>query len=203
MILGLDFLRKHRIGTGWSPEGKFMLQSQNQPLVESIETFFKEESPKLTAKSGIEIPERSLVVIQAKVEIPPEHCERMFETVPTEEILEEYPELIAIPLVHKTSQKNYNTVPYVLINIGNEDIIIEKGRILAKLELFPYEAKQITTETYIQINEIQEGNDISEDIDFKEVLKGVKTKKKFITSPADIEIHRKTELQDAEVSNED
>ena len=141
--------------------------------------------------------------VPAKVEIPPEHCERMFETVPAEEMLEEYPELIAIPLVHKTSQKNYNTVPYVLINIGNEDIIIEKGKMLAKLELFPYEAKQITTETYIQVNEIQEENDIGEDIDFKEVLKGIKTEKKFITSPADIEIHRKTELQDAEVSNED
>ena len=82
-----------------------MLQSQNLPLVESIETFFKEESPKLTAKSEIKIPERSLVVIQTRVEIPPEHCERMFETVPTEEMLEEYPELIAIPLLHKTSQK--------------------------------------------------------------------------------------------------
>ena len=149
MILGFDFLMRHRIGTGWCPEGKFMLQSQNQPLVESIETFFKEESPKLTAKSEIEIPERSLVVIQARVEIPPEHCERMFETVPAEEMLEEYPELVAIHLVHKTSQRNYNTVPYVLVNIGNEDIIIEKGRTLAKLELFPYDAKQITTETYI------------------------------------------------------
>ena len=203
MILGLDFLRKHRIGTGWSPQGKFMLQTQNQMLIKPRETFFKEESPKLTVKSGIEIPERSLVVIQARVEIPPEHCERMFDTVPTEEMMEEYPELIAIPLIHKTSQRNYNTVPYVLINIGNEDIIIEKGKILAKLELFPCDAQQITTETYIQVNEIKEESNIEEEIDFKEVLKGVKTDKKFITSPADIEIHRKTELQDAEVSDKD
>ena len=203
MILGLDFLRKHRIGTRWSPQGKFMLQTQNQILIESIETFFKEESPKLTTKSGIEIPERSLVVIRARVEIPPEHCERMFDTVPTEEMVEEYPELIAIPLIHKTSQRNYNTVPYVLINIGNEDTIIEKGKILAKLELFPCDAQQITTETYIQVNEIKKGSDIEEEIDFKEVLKGVKTDKKFITSPANIEIHRKTELQNAEVSDKD
>ena len=49
MILGLDFLRKQRIGTGWSPQGKFMLQTQSQLLVESIEIFFKEESPKLVA----------------------------------------------------------------------------------------------------------------------------------------------------------
>ena len=203
MILGLDFLRKHRIGTGWSTQGKFMLQTQNQLLIESIETFFKEESPKLITKSGIEIPERSLVVIQAKVEIPPEHCERMFDTVPTKKMIEEYPELITIPLIHKTSQRNYNIVPYVLINIGNEDIILEKGKILAELKLFPCDSKEITTETYIQINEIQEKDDIGEEIDFKEVLKGIKTEKKFITSPADIEIHRKTELQDAEVSNED
>ena len=203
MILGLDFLRKHRIETGWSPQGKFILQSQNQILVETIETFFKEENPKLIAKSEIEIPERSLVVVRARVEIPPEHCERMFDTVPTEEMLEEYPELIVIPLIHKTSQRNYNTVPYVLINIGSEDINIEKGRVLAKLELFPSDIKQITTETNIQINEIKEEIGIEEEIDFKEVLKGVRTEKKFITSPADVEIHRKTDLQDAEVNVED
>ena len=74
---------------------------------------------------------------------------------------------------------------------------------MAELELFPCNSKEITTETYIQVNEIQEKEDMDEEIDFKEVLKGIKTEKKFITSPADIEIHRKTELQDAEVSNKD
>ena len=74
---------------------------------------------------------------------------------------------------------------------------------MAKLELFPCDAQQITTETYIQVNEIKKGSDIEEEIDFKEVLKGVKTDKKFITSPANIEIHRKTELQNAEVSDKD
>ena len=35
-ILGLDFLRKYKIGIGWSPNGKFQLDLHQQVLVESI-----------------------------------------------------------------------------------------------------------------------------------------------------------------------
>ena len=36
-ILGIDFLRKHNIFTGWTAEGKFKLISQQEFLVESLE----------------------------------------------------------------------------------------------------------------------------------------------------------------------
>ena len=114
MILGLDFLRRHRIGTTWSDKGKFSLQKSNQILIESIEEFFGDDKPKLKTKSVVEIPARSLVVIHARVNIPPEHCERLFEATATEEMLIEHPQLATIPLVHRTAQRNYNTVPHVL-----------------------------------------------------------------------------------------
>ena len=38
-ILGLDFLRKHRVGIGWSPNGKFKLDFHKQILVESIKVY--------------------------------------------------------------------------------------------------------------------------------------------------------------------
>ena len=46
-ILGIDFLRKNRIGTTWTEEGKFALQKGDDILVESIEIFFEDTYPKL------------------------------------------------------------------------------------------------------------------------------------------------------------
>ena len=40
-ILGIDFLRKNRLGTTWTEEGKFALQKGDDILVESIEVFFE------------------------------------------------------------------------------------------------------------------------------------------------------------------
>ena len=205
LILRLDFLRKYKIGTGWSFDNRFILHYQNKPLIECTETFFKEERPKLFTTSCIEIPERSLVVVKTRVEIPPEHCNRIFDTIPTKEMLDEYPELVSIPMIHKTSQKNYNTVPYFLINVGYEEIFIPKGRVLAELETINYKIDHLTTESCVSINEIKIESEVQvspELANFKDIVEKADAEKKFITSPADIEIHRKTELKDAEISQE-
>ena len=39
-LLGIDFLRKNRLGTTWTEEGRFALQKGDDILVESIEVFF-------------------------------------------------------------------------------------------------------------------------------------------------------------------
>ena len=44
-ILGIDFLRKNRLGTTWTEEGKFALQKGDDILVESIEVFFEDTYP--------------------------------------------------------------------------------------------------------------------------------------------------------------
>ena len=44
-ILGIDFLRKYRLGTTWTEEGKFALQKGDDILVESIEVFFEDTYP--------------------------------------------------------------------------------------------------------------------------------------------------------------
>ena len=147
-----------------------------------------------------------MVVVKARVEIPPEHCDRIFDTVPTKEMLDEYPELVTIPMIHKTSQKNYNTVPYFLINVGYEEVFIPKGRVLAELETINYKIDHLTTESCVSINEIKIETEVQmspEIVNFKDIVEKADTEKKFITSPADIEIHRKTELKDANVSQED
>ena len=53
-ILGLDFLRHNRTGTGWSKKGNFALDYNKEVLVESIDT--KMEGIKVWATRDIHIP---------------------------------------------------------------------------------------------------------------------------------------------------
>ena len=71
------------------------------------------------------------------------------------------------------------------------------------MSIQPLEISEFLTETSIEptsliceINEKKE-HDMQEEIDIEE-----KVEKKFITSPADIDVHRKVELQDADISEE-
>ena len=214
LIIGLDFLRKYRIGTTWSEKGKFSLQYKNQILIQSIEESFRDERPQIKAKSCIEIPGKSVVVVHGKVAINPEHCDRLFDIIPTAEMITEYPELITVPLVHRTAQKTYNTVPHVLVNLREEMIIIPKGMVLAELQLMTCGINQITTESCYQMSEIQSKENPpekvsnttpkeKENIETEEKDDMENLEKKFITSPADVQEHRKADLQDADVSKEE
>ena len=105
LMLGLDFLKKYRIGTTWTENGDFSLKYENKILVQSIEESFEERNPQLKAKSCVEIPGKSVVVVHARINISPEQCDRLFDIVPTNEILTTYPELVTVAVVHRTSQK--------------------------------------------------------------------------------------------------
>ena len=93
-------------------------------------------------------------------------------------------------------------------------VSIPKGTILAELQLMSCSINQITTESYIQMNEIEaqkalstnDQNKLTEhDNDKSELSKDdmENLKKKFITSPADVDEHRKAELQDAVVTEKE
>ena len=81
-------------------------------------------------------------------------------------------------------------------------VFIPKGKVLAELETISYKIDHLTTESCVSVNEIRIENEIQMSpklMDFEDLADKIDTEKKFITSPADIEIHRKTELKDAEV----
>ena len=135
-------------------KGSFSLQYKNEVLINSIKEFFNEDKPQLKTKSWIDIPGRTLVVVHSRVIIAPEHCERLYNIQPTEEMANNYLELVTVPLVHKTAQTTYNTVPHVLINLGEEEIVLPKGIAIAELHLIKHSTSQITTESCFNINEI-------------------------------------------------
>ena len=220
-ILGLDFLRKNRIGTTWTEEGQFALQKGEDILVESIEVFFEDTYPKLRAATCMDIPGRSIMVITAKADFQIEDRGKIFEVKPTEEFLIKHPNIITLPIIHKTDTETRISVPYLLINLSISKEHLVRGEEIAVMEELMISSEQIQKENKegskeqlksdlkVRKGEIyfeEELNNIDEEIlmgiDPKE-LDEAEVEKKFITSPADIETQRKVKLKDAYVSEID
>ena len=186
-ILGLDFLRKYKIGISWSPNGKFQLDLHQQVLVKSIKVYIS--GPTLQTRQCINIPSRSLMVLNVKVTMDKHMEGGLYKVVPNFLLSDEYPELVLIPTVHNVEITEKQCIPYVLLNLSKEEIFLRKEEILRHLEKEDITIEEITTETMFQ----------SENMELTKPNCKVLSEKMFITSPVDVDTHRKVKLQDAEV----
>ena len=214
-VLGIDFLRKNRLGTTWTEEGKFALQKGDDILVESIEVFFEYTYPKLKVVKCMDIQARSIMVIVTKADFQIQDQGKIFEVKPTEEFVTNHPNLITLPIIHKTDTENRENVPYLLINLSNDDEHILKGEEIAVMEELMINSDQIQKEGDKQEVKEQLKSDLKvrkNEIYFEEEINYLdeeviieacdsdeeeKVEKKFITSPADVETQRKVKLQNA------
>ena len=151
-ILGLDFLRKYKIGIGWSPNGKFQLDLHQQVLIESIKVYMS--GPTLQTRQCITIPSRSLMVLNAKATIDKHMEGGIYKVVPNFLLSDEYPELVLIPTVHNVEITETQYIPYVLLNLSKEEIL-RKGEILRHLEEEDITVEEITTETMFQSENVE------------------------------------------------
>ena len=178
-ILGTDFLRKHGIWTGWSPTGKFQLISQQKFLVESLEVLMK--GPVIHNRQGINIPGRNLAVVSVLLDTKELQENQVYEVKPNLLLTNEHPNLIVLPMLHVVQNEKHDSIPVALINLNeDEKIFLKKGEILGCLEPSPIEVTEIVREEYSEIGEKDEKEDES-----------IPLEKKFITSPAEVNTHRK------------
>ena len=185
-ILGMDFLRKHGIWTGWSPTGKVQLISQQKFLVESLEVLMK--GPMIHNRQGINMPGRNLAVVSVSLNSEALQENQVYEIKPNILLTNEHPNLIVLPMLHPIKKEKYKTILVALINLNEDDtIFLKKGEILGCLEPSPIEVTEIIQEEHSDTGEEDES---------------IPLEKKFITSPAEVDTHRKMQLQDAEVTEE-
>ena len=85
-------------------------------------------------------------------------------------------------------------VPYVLINLAKEGVSLSKGEVLGNLELVKEDIQKMVTNTAMEMMSVEIEEDQNTEVG--------EVEKKFITSPTDVEVHRKVNLQDAKVTNE-
>ena len=185
-ILGLDFLRKYKIGIGWSPNEKFQLDLHQQVLVESVKVYMS--GPTLQTRECVTIPSRSLMVLNPRATIDKHMEGGLHKVVPNFLLSDEYPELVLIPTVHNVEITKIECNPYVLLNLSEEAIFLRKGEILRHLEKEDITIEQITTETMLQ----------SKDMEYEKLNCGDLSKKAFIASPVNDDTCKKVKQQDIE-----
>ena len=193
LILGKDFLMKNHITVRYAENGKCILKFQQEEMVAALDIT---NAPHLETSTTVCLPGRTLAIIQVKSELKREQTGQIYEVQPNEELSDKYPNIYVVPMIHNADTYIPDTVPMVLINFSLDDVSIPKGEIMGFLQSQTIDISEIKTETSTEPSPVSIGEeDVREDSQNQE-------EKKFITSPADIEIHRKVSLQDADVSDE-
>ena len=111
----------------------------------------------------------------------------LYKVLPNFLLSNEYPELVLIPTLHNVEVTKLECIPFVFLNLSEERISLKKGEILGHLEEEDITIEEITTATVYQNLDVEDG----------ELSCDVPLEKAFITSPADVDTHRKVKLQDA------
>ena len=147
---------------------------------------------------SVTLPGRILAIACVYNNLDPDQSGYIYETEPSHNLYERYPNLCVIPMIHKVDAYKTENVPLVVINLSSDEIYLLKGETMGFMQNQSLDISEIMTETSIEPSPI-----IFEDDD-KEVLNKqegeVNEEKRFITSPTDIEVHRKVELQDADIT---
>ena len=147
--------------------------------------------PTLQTRQFITIPSRSLMVLNAKATIDKHMEGGLHKVVPNFLLSDEYPELVLIPTVHNIEITKIKCIPYVLLNLSEEEIFLKKGEIFRHLEKEDINIEEITAETMLQ----------NKDMESEKFNCGYLLKKMFIASPMNVDTCRKVKLQDAEALN--
>ena len=189
LILGEDFLSNNALGVYYNEQGKRHLEYKHkEELITSIKT---EEDPKIVLRRACTIPGWFLVVLNIRSTITKQHEGRVYDVQVDENLNDEHPNLVIIPSLHGVECVETNPLPYIIINIGQDSVHLPHATCVGMLIAQEIDISEITTITA----------DISEDEGYEtnEELPEVGVSSLFITSPADIEVHRKTKLLNAEV----
>ena len=128
-------------------------------------------------RQGIDIPGRNLAVVSVLLDAEALQENQVYEVKPNLLLTNEHPNLVILPMLHLVQKEKYNNIPVALI--------------LGCLEPSPIEMNEIDQEKCDGIGEEEEKESES-----------IPLEKKFITSPAEVNTHRKMQLQDAEVTEE-
>ena len=199
LILGRDFLIQNHISVRYSENGKCILDHQQQELIASLSV---EDKAQLSLANSMTLPGRILVVVHVSNALKPEQSGCLYEIEPNNLLTEEYPNLYIIPMIHNVDIHKTEDIPLVVINFLTDSVYLSKGEIMGFMQNQSLDISEIITETSTEPAPIllEEDNDIEELKEQKRKVTLANIEKKFITSPADIDVYRKVELQDAEVT---
>ena len=106
-------------------------------------------------------------------------------------------------MIHNVDVHRTEHLPLVVINFASDDIYLLKGETMGFMQIQSIEISEIMIETSTEPSSIMYEDDDKEVLNNQEgEVEKESLEKKFITSPVDIDVHRKVELQDADITDE-
>ena len=161
--------------------------------------------PYLSLANSISIPGRTLAVVQVNNILTQEQSGHLYEIEPNYLLTNEHPNLCIFPTIHNVDLHKSENVPLVVINFLTDNIYLPKGEIMGFMQCLSLDISEIITETSTEPSSISlDDDDDTEEskVEYKMEAPFKSNEKKFITSPADIDVHRKVDLQEAEITKE-
>ena len=185
----------------YSENGRCISDYQQQELIASLNV---EDKFQLSLTASMILPGRTLAVIQVNNDLEPKQSGQIYEIESNCFLTEEYPNLYIVPMIHNVGIPKTENVPLVVINLSADDISLLKGEVMGFMQNQSLDILEIVTETSTEPSPILLEEDNNMEVLQSKVEERISEskEKKLITSPADIEVHRKIKLQDADVSDE-
>ena len=148
------------------------------------------------------LPGRALAIVYVNNYLKHEQSGPLYEIEPNYLLTEEYPNLYIIPMMHNVDVHKTENVPLVVINFLTDSVYLLKGEVMGFMQNQSLDISEIVTETSTEPSPLllEEDNDIERLPEQKRKVTSENREKKFITSPVDIEVHRKVKLQDANIT---
>ena len=144
---------------------------------------------------SVTLPGRTLAVVCVYNNLVPNQSGYIYEIESSSTLYEKYPNICVIPMIHNVDIHKTENVPLVVINLSSEEVYLSKGETLGFMQIQSLDISEITTETSTESSPIIFEDDDKEVLDKQEGERNIESiEKRFITSPADIDIHRKVEL---------
>ena len=169
--------------------GRCVLEYKQLELVSSVTV---DESPQLLLTKSVRIPQRSVVVLNTYCTATKEHVGQLYRMRTNHIIQNNHLNLILLSTVHRIDELVETGIPLVAINMGIQDILLANNTIMAHLAPEEIDISEVTTQTAYDSGYDSE-REQEEDSWEEPPLSS------FITSPADIETHRKVKLKDKEI----
>ena len=181
---------------------KCILDHQQHELVAAVEV---EVKPHLILANSVSIPGRTLAVVQVDSTLAKEKSGYLYEIEFNHLLMNEQPNLYINPIIHKADVYKPDNVPFVAINLSSDSIYLPKGEVIGFMHCQSLDVSEIVTRTSAEPSSVilDDGYDTGEsEIEHEQEVSLGSDEKKLRTSPAEIDVHRKVDLQDAEVTKE-
>ena len=189
LLLGLDFISKHCIGIVWHEPYQMMLQL---PEGGNVSCVLRAEEQQVFPNKTVSIPPRNIAVITVKSDPIPIHHEG-YALFQPRCWLKQYPYLSIQEVVVELTDETPITFCIPVINHSQEKFTLSSHDSIGALSV-------ISDEVYLVRDEGGNVNVIHEEGSGKTVSEDTSNERRFIVSPADVRLTRKTDLQDAPVT---